>query len=562
MTKQRAEPSAVEGVRNAFSDAGVEILKVDVRAYPEETIIVVHVPEEEIEAGASIGNELDRRFSAEGFDGFVTVRPGRKENDQKQAALTEGVRDSRATELARLIAERSRTSEAQPSLHYVKDVAANISAATSPRHHLIFGRRGAGKTALMVEARRMVTAQGAESIWLNFQTLRNESVGRIFLRYVIRVCELITVHYRQVEEYPQVALNAARLQQEIEAALRSGTDTVPDAMRLVPEVQELIHRFSRTAAMRLFIFLDDFYFIPRDQQPQLLDLIHGSIRDTDAWLKVASIRHLTRWFQSDPPLGLQTGHDAELLDLDVTLQDPFRAKTFLESVLLQYANHVNVQRLSQLFARGSLDRLVLASGAVPRDYLTLAAGALTRAKARQGARLVGTQDINQAAGDAAQAKIQELEEDLAANKTSAEVTLNALLALKEFCLEQERSTYFRVDLRVKESQALEYAALTSLLEVRLTHLVDPSISDRRKAGERAEVFMLDLSQFAGARLRQSIRVLDLEGGVVVSKLTGKKASTKAGRTPRQLVGIYRSAPLLDLSIFRANAEQESLEIAD
>jgi hypothetical protein len=562
MTSQRAESSSVEGVRNAFSDAGVEILKVDVRAYPEETIIVVHVPEEEIEAGASIGNELDRRFSAEGFDGFVTVRPGRKQKEQKHSALTEGVRDSRATELARLIAERSRTSEAQPSLHYVKDVAANISASTSPRHHLIFGRRGAGKTALMVEARRIVAAQGAESIWLNLQTLRNESIGRIFLRYVIRVCELITVHYRQVEEYPQVALNAARLQEEIEAALRSGTDTVPDAMRLVPEVQELIHRFSRTAAVRLFIFLDDFYFIPRDQQPQLLDLIHGSIRDTDAWLKVASIRHLTRWFQSDPPLGLQTGHDAELLDLDVTLQDPFRAKTFLESVLLRYANHVNVQRLSQLFARGSLDRLVLASGAVPRDYLTLAAGALTRAKARQGARLVGTQDINQAAGDAAQAKIQELEEDLAANKASAEVTLNALLALKKFCLEQERSTYFRVDLRVKESQALEYAALTSLLEVRLTHLIDPSISDRRKAGERAEVFMLDLSQFAGARLRQSIRVLDLEGGVVVSKLTGKKASTKAGRTPRQLVGIYRSAPLLDLSIFRANAEQESLEILD
>jgi AAA ATPase domain len=562
MTSQRAEPPVVEGVRSAFSDAGVEILKVDVRAYPEETIVVVQVPEEEIEAGALVGNELDRRFSAEGFDGFVTVRPARKEKDPKQSALTEGVRDSRATELARLIAERSRTSEAQPSLHYVKDVAANISAATSPRHHLIFGRRGAGKTALMVEARRIVEAQRAESIWLNFQTLRNDSIGRIFLRYVIRVCELITVHYRQAEEYPQVALNAARLQEDVEAALRSGSDTVPDAMRLVPEVQELIHRFSRTADVRIFIFLDDFYFIPRDQQPQLLDLIHGSIRDTDAWLKVASIRHLTRWFQFDPPLGLQTGHDAELLDLDVTLQDPFRAKAFLESVLLRYANHVNVQRLSQLFARGSLDRLVLASGAVPRDYLTLAAGALTRAKARQGARLVGTQDINQAAGDAAQAKIQELEEDLAANKTSAEITLNALQALKKFCLEQERSTYFRVDLRVKESQAREYAALTSLLEVRLTHLVDPSISDKRKAGERAEVFMLDLSQFAGARLRQSIRVLDLEGGVVVSKLTGKKASTKAGRTPRQLVGIYRSAPLLDLSIFREDLEQERLEIPD
>jgi hypothetical protein len=552
--------SRVSEVESAFQDAGIEVLNIDVREYPEETIIVVEVPEADIESGASVGNTLDGRFSADGFDGFVTVRRGKRETARVETPLDKGVHDPRATQLARLIAERSRTSEAQPSLHYVKDVAVNISAATAPRHHLIFGRRGAGKTALMVEARRIVTDQGAASVWMNLQTLRNESIGRIFLRYVDRVCDLITVHFRQREDYPQVALNAAQLQEEVRSQLKADSDLVDAAKRLVPEVQELLHRFLRTAAVRLFVFLDDFYFLSRDDQPLLLDLIHGSMRDTDAWLKVASIRHLTRWFQSDPPLGLQTGHDAELLDLDVTLQDPFRAKEFLESVLLRYAAHVNVQRLSQLFARGSLDRLVLASGAVPRDYLTLAASALTRAKTRPRARLVGTQDINRAAGDAAQAKIQELEEDLAANKESATLTLNALSALKRFCLEQERSTYFRVDLRAKESQADEYASLTSLLEVRLTHLVDPSVSDREKAGERAEVFMLDLSQFAGARLRQSIRVLDLERGVVLSKTTGKRESTREGRTPRQLVTIYRSAPLLDLAIFRSPADQEALDI--
>jgi AAA ATPase domain len=552
--------SRISEVESAFRDAGVELLNIDVRDYPEETIVVVEVPEEEIESGAAVGNALDKQFSELGFDGFVTVRRGQRENSRTETPIKDGVHDPRATQLARLIAERSRTSEAQPSLHYVKDVAVNISAATAPRHHLIFGRRGAGKTALMVEARRIVTGQGAVSLWLNLQTLRDESVARIFLRYVDRVCDLITIHYRQQDDYPQVALNAAQLQEEVKELLKLDEISIERAKRLVPEAQELTHRFLRTAAVRLFIFLDDFYYLRRDDQPLLLDMIHGSIRDTDAWLKVASIRHLTRWFQSDPPLGLQTGHDAELLDLDVTLQDPFRAKEFLESVLLRYARDVNVRRLSQLFARGSLDRLVLASGAVPRDYLTLAASALTRAKTRPRARLVGTQDINQAAGDAAQAKIQELEEDLAANKASATSTLSALSALKKFCLEQERSTFFRVDVRAKESQVDEYASLTSLLEVRLTHLVDPSVSDSKKAGERAEVFMLDLSQFAGARLRQSIRVLDLERGVVVSKRTGQRESTREGRTPRQLVTIYRSAPLLDLAIFRSPDAQESMDL--
>ncbi len=544
-----APNTAARLVHEAFDAAGIEILDLSVREYPEETIFVVIVDPEEVADAAAIGNAVDEQLADAGFDGFVTVRRSEKTERRPVKPLGKGVHDPLATKLVRLIAARSRTSEAQPSLYYVRDVAANISAATAPRHHLIFGRRGAGKTALMVEARRIVTEEDHLSLWLNLQTLRHESIGRIFYTYVDRLCDVIRVHYKDRGSAPQVAVVATQLQERVSRELVDGSVSDEAARRLLPEVQRLLQRFLSSAATRLYIFLDDFYFLPRDQQPHLLDMLHGSVRDTDAWLKVASIRHLTRWFQSAPPIGLQTGHDAGILDLDVTLQEPLRAKQFLEDVLSSYARHTGLKRLSQLFSRGALDRLVLASGAVPRDYLTLGASALTRAQGRSNARLVGAQDVNQAAGDAAQAKIQELEEDLAADQGSAGTTLAALAALKKFCLEQEQSTYFRVDLRDKEANPDEYSALTSLLEVRLTHLVDPSVSDRRRAGERAEVFMLDLSQFAGARVKRSIRVLDLERGIVVTKRTGQKGSTRVGRTPRQLVTIYRSAPLLNLSIF-------------
>ena len=46
----------------------------------------------------------------------------------------------------------------------------------------------------------------------------------------------------------------------------------------------------------------------------------------DVWLKVATIRNLSRWFDPSTQTGLQIGHDADALDLDVTLQDPARAK--------------------------------------------------------------------------------------------------------------------------------------------------------------------------------------------------------------------------------------------
>ena len=92
-----------------------------------------------------------------------------------------GSKDPKATELANLLIARARTSERQPSLSYVPDTAQNILTAITPRHHLIFGRRGTGKTALMVEAKQRVESEGCLSYWINIHTHRGESANRIFV---------------------------------------------------------------------------------------------------------------------------------------------------------------------------------------------------------------------------------------------------------------------------------------------------------------------------------------------------------------------------------------------
>ena len=111
-------------------------------------------------------------------------------------------------------------------------------------------------------------------------------------------------------------------------------------------MQRIIRRFADTSATQFYIFLDDLHYLPSAEQPKLLDLVHSAVRDSDAWLKVTGIRHLTRWFRAKPPLGLQTGHDADHIDLDVTLEKPSQAKTFLEEVFLSYAQHVEISSLS------------------------------------------------------------------------------------------------------------------------------------------------------------------------------------------------------------------------
>ncbi len=533
---------ATDLVRSAFDDAGYELASFEVKRYPEETIFVVSVAPSDLERAAEIGNAIDRRLAGEGFDGFVTVRRALESAPTTAKGALAGVHDPRATELLRLLQARSRTSESQPSLSYVRDTAASLAKATAPRHHLIFGRRGAGKTALLVEAKRQVEAAGEAVVWINMQPHRWQPIERTALSVMKEITDAALLFFSETSRAPSVAKDADRISSQIFHELGTKAPSIDAVRRLVPSFQSFLRRFVDTTGRDLFLFLDDFYFVPRKAQVELLDVLHASVRDTRAWLKIASIRHLTRWFDPSHQVGLQLGHDADSIDLDVTLQDPARAKTFLEEVLRSHATKVGVTSITRLYSTSALDRLVLASGSVPRDYLLLAANSILKAQERPNAKLVGVQDVNRAAGDAAQIKIQELDEDLSEDSEWAQQARDALERLRAFCLDEKRYTYFRIAHRDKEDHHDAYDAVASLMDLRLIHLLNPAVSDEKKAGVRYEAYLLDLSQYSGDRLRKNIHVLDFDGGHLVQKETGHSGSDRIGDTARKLLQILRRGP--------------------
>lgn len=392
---------------------------------------------------------------------------------------------------------------------------------------------------------RQLNGQEALTAWVNIQTLRRETPQRVTL-YVLDRMTSALIASRSVDERSQIAISLGSFAGKIQALLDAETTDRALVEQLVPRAQRVFQDYLSVAQQSLYVFLDDFYYLPRSLQPEILDLIHGCTRDANVWLKVASIKHLTRWWQASPPVGLQSGQDADLIDLDITLQDPAQAKEFLEGVLLGFARKVGIPSLTRVFRQNALDRLVVASGAVPRDYLVLATSAISRAQRRPNARLVGVQEINQAAGDSAASKIQELEEDMASNAGTAEVTLETLKTVRKFCLEKASFTYFLVGFRDREDNPIAYNLLTDLMDVRLLHMIDAGVSDSHSAGHRSEAFMLDLSQFSGARLKQKIRVLDFSAGHFVSRETRSSQQPRAARTPLEFISILRGAPTLDL----------------
>ena len=554
------ELHGVDLIAGRMSEASVTEVDVQVRQFEGERIYLVSVPKEQVPAASELARTLEDELSSESQAIVVTVRASRVAASMNAGPL-QGLADPRVNTLVQLLTSRSRTSEGQPSLAYIPNNTSNLAAVTGARHHLIFGRRGAGKTALLLEAKRVLETDGQVTAWVNAQPYRSEGIERAFLRIAAALCDqlIVTAQARDLTA-PAFFEQLIQMRDRIRDLLDAPSTSSTTVRRLVPDLQIVVKRTTSTMGDSVYLFIDDFYYLPRFQQADILELIHSSTRDANVWLKVASIRHLSRWFRPNPPTGLQTGQDAALIDLDLSLQDTKATAHFLTEVLRAYCGHAGIGNLNSLMTTQAVDRLVFASGGVPRDFLTLAASSIARGRSKMGARQVGVSAVNQAAGDAARTKIGELEDDLASNIGYAAQTHQALTRVREFCLDEKNFTYFRVDFRDKERNQDEYGVLTRLLEVRLIHLIDQSVSDGAKAGERSECYSLDLSQYSSYRLKQGIRVLDLEHGLLVSKQTrivGKQAMAMGGggrkivgATAREVVQILRGAPLLDLARFR------------
>jgi hypothetical protein len=547
-----SSPSAI--VEQVLIDAAIDVVSVEERQFPGELFVVVAVAPEDVQRASEEVYRLDIPETDHGESVLISVRAAAgEERSNASKATVSGVVDPRVDAMIQLISSHSRSSLSTPSLEYIHEGQAHLTQLVSARHCLIYGRRGAGKTALLVEGRRRVERDGAVTIWLNAQLYRGYSAGALVTAFARNLLEALATELGKLAGRRQTESPLVQQVNEVLAHLSEVSEAPDDeAPAWLPvEVNACLRDFNTATSRPIFVFIDDFYLYPRQMQPFVLEGMHACTRDADTWLKIASIKHLTKQWDPKSQSGLEAPHDAEVIELDLTLQDPQAATSFLSRLLQSYADRAGIKSLNSVFHRRAPDRLVLASGAVPRDYLVLANQSIGEARKRANARLVGIEDVNRAAGQASAAKRRELEEDLAADSAEAALTLGALTALRGFCLDrpnEEPYTYFRVSFAGKETRQEEYGLLTRLLEVRMIHMLDASISDPKRAGTRFEVYMLDLSEYTGQRLRRGVHALNFEGGKLTAQKTGEPASRREGARARDVTGIFRRAPELDLAM--------------
>jgi Cdc6-like AAA superfamily ATPase len=481
------------------------------------------------------------------------------------------------------IEESTRATE-QGVSRFIEPAPGTLRRAISKRHHIVFGRRGSGKTSLLRKAAAELTIDrrpiafidlepfkghtypdvllsvlidtfSAFATWLReagrspasrtsfwqrlFGTkpkrapLNKEGTARLVStleEQVVQLNELLHSHdkarIKKVEREDQVSDQATKASAGVKAgpagisgdlteSLRAGESSevteefrrskVDFLLRHILDYQRIFRQMGELSGGDSFLFLDDLYHINRRDQPDLIDYFHRIAKNNRLWMKIGTIRHRTDWYRhGDPPIGMKLGDEADDIDLDLTLEKYSLTKTFLFKVLGTFADESGVS-LDSLLAAGARDRLVLASGGVARDFLSIVRRSIDIARERplehpRGAK-IGAEDVNRASGEHDQTKRDELRRDTDDERAQIEAALGKIV---HFCTEITLSNCFLVE---RDRHEAYIQMIAELVDMRLIHLIRSRISVGHRKGQAFLAYMLDLSQYTGDRKKRDLTMI-------------------------------------------------------
>ncbi|WP_448034677.1 P-loop NTPase fold protein [Bradyrhizobium liaoningense] len=492
--------------------------------------------------------------------------------------------------LARIVEESTRSTK-EGVKYFIEPAPGTLARAKNKRHHIIFGRRGSGKSSLLAKVTADLTVNRSPIAYVDLEEFKGHSYPDVLLSVLIKtlsefkawmdtaaihpsnrssfwnklfgaspskkgfpraktaeisaelgamIKELTTVLFAADDAKVQTTRKgetAVELQTaltaggkipvaSIESNLKSSekaTQSTQTQQEYTSRKIEILHRnimrykslfqsMTELADGPAFLLLDDLYHIRKADQAEVIDYLHRIAKGLNLWIKVGTIRHRSRWYTySDPPRGMKLGDDAEEIDLDVTLEKYDLTKRFLLRILEQFARESNL-KLDDFLTDGARDRLVLASGGVARDFLTIfrraidvARERLARGDSARGEK-IGAEDVNKAAGEFDKFKREDFSRD--AGKDEEKKLLEIFEKLSDFCSTEAKANCFLID---KDYNEADVENVPDLVDLKFLHHVRSRVTVRERVNRLYDAYMLDLSQYTGERARRNFEIVEFWG---------------------------------------------------
>jgi len=382
---------------------------------------------------------------------------------------------------------------------YTRSLFGAEEQVTARSNNVVFGRRGSGKSSLLLYALHSREAGGEPSVWVDMQVYAQREDEAV-------IVDVLSEIVSQTWGLVTTNLFAPGIRDKLSELKRRGDQvTLREIREVLPDIKRLFATLQQ-APSDFFVFLDDFHVIGRTLQPLLLDILYAFCRGNRVFLKISAIETLTRLWEATTRRGLEVPHDAQVLRLDYNLTNPQMATEHITKILDGHANYCGLPSVRLLCSENDvLSRLVWVAAGVPRDSISIFSRAITAA-AQEGKKRVTVTNVNVAAAEVVADKLRDIEIDTTGSFDEA----NELLAeIKDFCLRKKKHNAFVVEIAHDDKT---YTLVRELVDLRLLHVIHDGIT-RHRADRRYIALILDYGFYIGVRAAKSIDLFNKSVGM-------------------------------------------------
>lgn len=489
------------------------------------------------------------------------------------------------TKVLRYIEENIRVTE-QTSIEYL-DSQGVIDRLKIKQNHIVFGRRGSGKSLLL---KSLKSIDDFKCISINLEDFKDisfpnsiiqvqKAIIKQLLPSVKATYSLVSINYyrktipltiklkKQLKSLEHHLSHPDHYDQDIketkagksygkgkrkimggeaEGGLESSKatemskhikiDKLDILKNGLSNIKELFSEVSQHTGKDIFLILDDFYFIRKDEQPYFIDFFHRVSKNIPLYLKVATIQHRSKLYIQDKSyVGIELPHDAQPVFLDYSLQDFDKLVAFNKALLDHINEKVGVQiDYRRLITDNAFRFLCLASGGVPRDFFSLL---ISLEPMFSNNRSITKPNVIEKAIENVKNKMDSLQKDAADEEFLLE---HYLQIIRVEIIDKKRWNAFLLSNTDVQNYPQINQAIKELVDLRFIHLVNPNTSASNSDGTRYSAYMLDIGLFPNSNPRDFQQV---EPGQSDEKHRQDK---------------IRSAPKLDLEQFHTQIERLNL----
>ncbi len=384
---------------------------------------------------------------------------------------------------------------------YIRSVSGDEEQIVSQSNHIVYGRRGAGKSSLLAYLMHNLRQENSPYSWVDMQTYS----GRSDIKTVAEVLIDIT---GGLKEYASNSADFNDLLSNLKTIPNEERDGVEYLNRLIPRIRRIYGKVATDYGC-IFIFLDDIHVVSSMLQPFLLDKLYAVCRGNQIFLKLSGIEQFVNLRDAASRQGLETPGDVQVIRLDYNLTMPDKSKSHIREILNSHATYCGLPSVDYICGSGVIDRLVWVSAGVPRDALYLFSQAISKSSVKDQKK-VSVSSVNTSASEMTSEKLKDIRVD-ASGKYEA---LSGILdAIRDFCVTQKRQNVFLVEIQDGDK---DYQKIEELIALRLLHILHGGFTPG-EVGRRFMALMLDYGFYVGIRAAKSVDLFSKEPKPILAK---------------------------------------------